>query len=194
MSSNLFPKNVFKGTNADGSRFTAREYDFETYANLEFGNFLLFLFASSLFYGFISPIIFIMILLTFDGKFSLLPLVCIFLSGFFICDANHGWIFTNLLSIFFDNSQMSMIYNMHYGIIVASIVLLAFSETIHTFICNLTEVVGLRWVLFLIIISLGFGMGYLKGTQYTSKQPDWVDRNLGVGIYKPDPYTNEVQE
>lgn len=192
MSSNLFPKNVFKGKNSDGSSFTVREYDFETYANLEFMNLLLMLFGGALIYGFISPIYFIFLILSFDGRFSLLPLVTIILSGFFIIDAKNGWIFTNLISIFFDNSQMSFIFNMHCGIISASVVLLAFSDSIHRTICKLTNEVPMRWILFLLIVSLGFSLGYLRGYQYTSKTPDWVDKNLKIGKYKVENETTET--
>ena len=193
METNLFPKNVFKGTNSDGSRFTAREYDFDTYANLELGNLFAVVVFGGLFSAFASPILFIFLLLAFNGRFSLMPLDCILFSGYFLYDANHGWIFTNILSIIFDNSQMSFIYNMHCGIILGSLVLLFFSNTIHSTICSITNEVAVRWVLFLAVIGLALFIGYAKGHQYTSKQPDWVDKNLGIGIYKPDPYADQYQ-
>lgn len=188
MSNNFLPKNVFKGTNSDGSRFTAREYDYETYATLEIGNFFVVLIMGSLFSAFISPFLFIFLLLSFNGRFSLMPLACILFSGYFIYDANHGWIFMNILSIIFDNDQMSFIYNMHYAILVASGILLVFGTVIHKFICQMTTEVSMRWIIFLSAIALALMLGYNKGKQYTSKQPDWVDKNLGIGIYKPDPY------
>jgi len=194
METNLFPKNVFKGTNSDGSKFTSREYDFDTYATLEMGNLFLVIIMGGLFSAFISPLIFLFLVLSFNGRFSLMPIACILFSGYFLYDANHGWIFTNILSIIFDNSQMSVIYNMHYGIIVASAVMLFFSNTIHKAICSVTQEVAVRWVLFISVIGLALFIGYAKGNQYTSKQPDWVDKNLGIGIYKPDPYANQVQE
>lgn len=188
MLNNLLPKNVFKGTNSDGSRFTAREYDYETYATLELGNLIILILFGGLLSAILSPFVFIILLLGFNGRFSLMPLACIFFSGYFIYDANHGWLFMNVLSIIFDNDQMSFIYNMHYAILVASGVLLVFGTVIHKLICQMTTDVSMRWIIFLSAIGLALMLGYSKGKSYTSKQPDWVDKNLGIGIYKPDPY------
>ena len=188
MSSNIFPKNVFKGSNSSGDNFIISEYDFETYATLEFVNLFTLILFGGLISALLSPILFIFIILSFNGRFTLTPIACILFSFYFIVDANHGWIFTNILSFMFDNQQMSILYNIHYGIIYSSFLLLLSPGLLHSIICKFTQQVAMRWIIFIIMLSLVFGIGYMKGYDYTSKQPDWVDKNLGIGVYKTDDY------
>lgn len=201
MSSNLFPKNVFKGTNSDGSKFTAREYDFETFANIEVGSFFLMLLGGICFSAFVSPILFLITVFTFNGRVTVLQILNVLVSSYFLLDCYNGWVFLTLMSIMFSDSTLSVLVNINVAIIFVNLVLIFFGRAIYNWISyggEEDENEGKLWIFFMGIVVVLFIFGYSRGSSITKHHPDWVNKNLQIGDYKkvevsPDAYKTDEQ-
>ena len=201
MSSNLFPKNVFKGTNSDGSKFTAREYDFETFANIEVGSFFLMLLGGICFSAFVSPILFLITVFTFNGRVTVLQILNVLVSSYFLLDCYNGWVFLTLMSIMFSDSTLSVLVNINVAIIFVNLVLIFFGRFIYNLISyggDEDENEGKLWIFFMGIVLVLFIFGYSRGSSITKHHPDWVNKNLQIGDYKkvevsPDAYKTDEQ-
>ncbi len=201
MLTNFLPKNVFKGTNSDGSRFTAREYDFETFANLEVGSFILMLFGGICLSAIVSPILFLVTVFTFNGRVTILQILNVLISAYFLIDCYNGWVFLNIISIFFSDSALSILVNINVAIIFVNLVFIFFGRFIYNWISYGTdedENEGKLWIFFMGIVVVLFMFGYSRGSKITKHHPSWVNKNLEIGDYKkveisPDAYKTDEQ-
>jgi hypothetical protein len=160
MSTNFLPKSVFKGTNSDGSTFIAREYDFETFALFEVGNFFAFLLVGGLFCAILSPIILVMIMLTFTGRFNFLYLLIYAFSGYFVYDCANGWLFSLFLNIFIDTDGLIFLTCVNIACMVIITILTFFGRTIINIINAIAADEITRYVIFFIITGIAFYITY----------------------------------
>ena len=201
MLNNFLPKNVFKGTNSDGSRFTAREYDFETFANLEVGSFIVMLLGGVCLSAFVSPIMFLVTVFTFNGRVTVLQILNVLVSGYFLLDCYNGWIFLNLISIAFSDSTLTILVNINVAIIFVNLAFIFFGRYIYNLISygsDEDENEGKTWLFFMVIVVALFMFGYSRGKNITKHNTDWVNKNLEIGDYKkveisPDAYKTDEQ-
>jgi hypothetical protein len=185
MSTNFLPKSVFTWTNSDGSRTTAREYDYETFITLEFGSLLASLFSLALFGVFLSPFLLIIALLTFSGSFNLRFLACILVSSYVLFDAYQGWILLRLLDFLFSESQLNVLMAINAGVLLVSLIMFIFGGFIHGIITNLTKVIFNRWLIFILFSLLIFKIGYSMNKSLTKNNFGWVHNHLFVNPQSP---------
>ena len=177
MESNFLPKNVFKGTNADGSKFTAREYDFETIAHLEVGSFILMLFGGAILGVFLAPLFFILSVLSFDGYSKIKFWVIMLISGYVLFDFSHGWLMLRLLDFMFDESSLNVLFAINTGVFVSSIVLILVGGLLYRWIIDTSNSVGSRWLFYIISVCIMFLIGYNIGK---TDKVGWVRQELGL--------------
>ena len=156
MSFNIFPKNVIKGETSDGKSFIANEYDFDTFATLQLMNLGLYLVVGSLFCIIASPIILIMIMIGFTGRFNFVYLSIPILSGYFILDCAKGWLMSLLLNFFIEADTLVLFVGIHIGCIAVIVVLTFFGKFIFNTINSITDEVMNRYVIFFFIMGLIF--------------------------------------
>jgi hypothetical protein len=70
MENNIFPKSVFTGKNADGSKFSMFEYDYGSYTNLTILNSFYTIFIISIVGSMVSPLLYLFGVLTYRAKFN----------------------------------------------------------------------------------------------------------------------------
>lgn len=192
MSTNFLPKNVFKGTNADGSKFTMQEFDLETMANIDIANFFMVLFFGAIFSAFLSPIILVFAIIGFNGSFTFKPVITLLFSMLFIYDCNNGWMISTIVSFMADSSNnyqlIDTLYNIHYGIIFVSLYLILFSRVTARFIMRNSDD-GIVRFLMIAMISFGiFLVGLSVGDNITSKDNEWFVKAHQWGKYTKNPY------
>jgi len=172
MSTNFLPKSVFKGTNSDGSTFTAREYDFETFAVLELGNLFIGLLGGGLFCAIMSPIILVMLMLNFTGRFNVIYLLIYAFSGYFIYDCANGWIFIVFLNLFIGESGLVFLTCVNIACIVVITVLTLFGKTTVNIINAIAADELTRYVVFFIAMGVIFYIAYSVAGQ--TVDTDWL--------------------
>ena len=175
MSTNFLPKNVFKGTNADGSRFTAREYDFETFATLEVGSGLLLLFSGVLIGVFLAPLLFILSVLSFDGYSKIKFWIVMLISGYVLFDFSHGWLMLRILDFMFDESTLNTLFAVNTGIFISCIVFILLGGLLYRWIVDTNNSVSSRWIFYIVIVCVMFFIGYNIGK---TDKTGWVRQEL----------------
>lgn len=192
MSTNFLPKNVFKGTNADGSKFTMQEFDIEAIANIELFNFFGLLFFGAFFCAFLSPIVIVLAIIGFNVRFNIMAVIALIFSGLFIYDCNNGWLISLVVSFLADSSNnyqlIDTLYNIHYGIIFVSLYLILFGRVTGRFIMRNSDDSIVR---FLMIAMISFGIflvGLSVGDNITSKDNEWFVKAHQWGKYTKNPY------
>jgi hypothetical protein len=168
MSSNFLPKNVFKGTNADGSRFTAREYDFETIAHLEFGSLVLILFGGAILGVFLAPLLFVLSVLSFDGYSKIKFWVTAIISAYVLFDLSHGWLMLRLLDFVFSEPSLNTLFAVNTGVLVASVGFILIGRV-------LRESLGNFYIVAVLVI---FFVGFRIGKTTVSTDTGWVRQEL----------------
>lgn len=167
MESNFLPKNVFKGTNADGSRFTAREYDFETFAQLEFGSLILMLFGGAVLGVFLAPLLFVLSVLSFDGYSKIKFWITGIISAYVLFDFSHGWLMLRLLDFMFDESSLNVLFAVNTGVLIACIGFVLIGRFLY-------ESLGSR-LFYILAILFMFFIGYNIGK---TDKTGWVRQEL----------------
>ena len=168
MGSNFLPKNVFKGTNADGSKFTAREYDFETIAHLEVGSFILMLFGGAVLGVFLAPLLFVLSVLSFDGFSKIKFWVTAIISAYVLFDFSHGWLMLMLLDFVFSEPTLNTLFAVNTGVLVASVGFILIGRV-------LRESLGNFYIVAVLVI---FFIGFRIGKTTVSTDTGWVRQEL----------------
>jgi hypothetical protein len=156
MSFNILPKNVIEGTNSDGKNFRAYEYDFNTFATLQMMSFFSYLLVGGFFCAIASPIILVMLMLNFTGRFNVLYLTIPVLSGYFIYDCANGWIMSLLLNFFIEADTLVLLAGIHIACIVVIAVLTIFGKVILNTINAISNDVTNRYIIFFIVVGFIF--------------------------------------
>ena len=154
MSFNLFPKSVIEGRTSSGKTFRAFEYDFSTFINLQLISIGCNLIIGFLICSIISPIILIMIMLTFNGRFNFLYLLIPLFSGYFLLDVFNDWFFTMLLKIFISDFWLKILVIVNITSIISIIILTIFGEYIVNKINGMTKDLIERYIIFFFIMII----------------------------------------
>lgn len=168
MGTNFLPKNVFKGTNADGSKFTAREYDFETIAHLEVGSFILMLFGGAVLGVFLAPLLFVLSVLSFDGYSKIKFWVTAIISAYVLFDLSHGWLMLRLLDFVFSEPSLNTLFAVNTGVLIASVGFILIGRV-------LRESLGNFYIVAVLVI---FFIGFRIGKTTVSTDTGWVRQEL----------------
>lgn len=156
MSFNIFPKNVIQGTNSDGKSFRAFEYDFNTFATLQFMSLISYLLVGGFFCAIASPIILVMLMLQFTGRFNIIYLTIPILSGYFIADCANGWLMGLLLNFFIEADTLVLLVGIHIACIVVIAVLTIFGKLILNIINAISNDVTTRYIIFFMVVGFIF--------------------------------------
>jgi apolipoprotein N-acyltransferase len=178
MLNNLTPKNVFKGTNADGSKFTAREYDFETYATLELGSVFTLLFGGAILGVFLAPLLFVLSVLSFDGYSKIKFWVTAIISAYVLFDFSHGWLMLRLLDFIFEESSLNILLAINTGVLICSVGFILIGGLLYRWIIDTNESLSTRWVVYIVAVSIIFFIGYSMGKGNAKKNIGWVEQKL----------------
>ncbi len=148
MGLNITPKNVFKGTNSDGTKFTINEWDFGTLANLNIAS-LFVTFIGCVFLCSIAPFIFFIIcVFTINGRPQILNILGILFSAYFLIDCYKGWIGTLTLNIVCDESQMKFMIGLNVACLITHLIFLFLTKTLYEYS------VGEKLIYFLILMCI----------------------------------------
>ena len=186
MSFDFLPKNVFKGRTSDGKKFEAFEYSYETYAWMQLGTFFSYLFVGGFLCAIASPIILVMLMLTFTGRFNILYLLIPIFSGYFIYDCANGWIFSALLNIFIEEGGLIFLTCLNISCISVITVMTIFGKSIYNYIINKYNDPTERYVIFFIMMGIVFAFSWLIA--YKKIEHNW----LGVSKIKTEVATDET--
>lgn len=154
MSFNLFPKSVIEGRTSSGKTFRAFEYDFSTFINLQLISIICNLIIGFLICSIISPIILIMIMLTFNGRFNFLYLLIPLFSGYFLLDVFNDWFFIMLLKMFISDFWLKILVSVNITSIISIIILTIFGEYIVNKINGMTKDLIERYIIFFFIMII----------------------------------------
>lgn len=172
MSFDLLPKNVIKGKTSDGKGFEAFEYSFETYAILQLGNLFITILVGGLFCAISSPIILIMLLIQFTGRFNIVYLAIPILSGYFIYDCANGWLFSLLLSLFIGGKGLVLLTCMNIACIVVVCFMTLFGSVIYNYIIKTASEVSERYLILFFIIGCVFILSWFIASCHVNV--DWI--------------------
>jgi len=176
MSFNIFPKNVIKGETSDGKSFTANEYDFDTFATLQLVSLGGYLIIGGLFCAIASPIILIMLMAHFTGRFNFVYLSIPILSGYFIYDCANGWIMSLILNFFIEADTLVSLVGMHMACISVIIILTFFGKFIINIINAATDDVFNRYGFFFSAMIIIFIISWIIASQHMNVE--------GLGLTK----------
>jgi len=119
------PKSVFKGTNADGSKFTVKEWEWGSLGSGMPGlGGVVGILVAIMFTSLIAPLMLILSVLSYKGKYQVTSIIGIVIGAYFLYDANHFWMASQLTSILFGSKFVAWCVAMTTASIVCHIVLL----------------------------------------------------------------------
>jgi hypothetical protein len=195
---NITPKNIYKGRNSDGSSFRMEEWDFATLSNIELGSGIIVFIFCMAFISIISPLLTLLTILSFSGRFNFMYVLSILLGGYFLYDCSHGWLGVLCLSFFASESTINLIINLNIASIVISSILVIFGGFIRDLIAKpidkydeetyllLSEdekqvaeaaVNRNKFIFYLFIIGLTIGSFMITGSM-VPRQKGWVKKNV----------------
>ncbi len=172
MSFDFLPKNVIKGKTSDGKKFEAFEYSFETYALMQLGTFFSYLFVGGLICAIASPIILIMLMLQFTGRFNIIYLLIPIFSGYFIYDCANGWIFSALLNIFIEEGGLIFLTCLNISCVSVIIVMTVFGKSIYNYIVNKYNDATERYITFFFMMGVVFAISWFIASKNIDK--NWL--------------------
>ena len=191
---NIFPKSVFRGTNSDGVKFSANEYDYSTYANICSANFFVYLLFGALFSGFVAPIVLLVSILSFNGRFNLIYVLGIIFSGYFLYDCYHGWVILLLLSFICNGSTgtehywfIDLLVSINIAVLITITALIVFGRPLFYWINEKIENYHSKLAYLFGFVLLIFVFGCIKGNTIVNKDKDWVTKALKLGDYNDSP-------
>ena len=159
----FIPKSVFKGTRADGSKFTIEEWDFFSLGNFNGQGIITLVFAAFLMV-IVSPVSLIYSVLTYNGKIKISNIIGIVFSCYFLYDVNHGWLGSMFTQIFISDSTMNFLIAINISSLIAHISLI-----ILTFLyADKFNVYPRMWWLSALMLFILF-IGYQYGNKITTK-------------------------
>ena len=120
----IFPKNIFKGTNSDGTTFRVEEWDYGTLAQIEFVESFFLLVAGIFIAAFIGPIYCVVALLHQNKFRNPFHIVIMLLCGYFVYDAAHGWIGLAALNLFLSEEAINWLIGINIASFITSFLLL----------------------------------------------------------------------
>jgi hypothetical protein len=170
---NITPKNIYKGRNSDGSTFRMEEWDFATLSNMELGGFAIAFVTCMALISIISPLLTILAVLAFSGRFNLMNVLAILFGGYFLYDCSHGWLGIVCLNLFASEATINLFVKLNIASIVISSVLLIFGGVIGSMMANSRNA-----FLFYLFIAVLFVGSFMLGGSVIPKDKGWVKRNI----------------
>jgi hypothetical protein len=195
---NITPKNIYKGRNSDGSTFRVEEWDFATLSNMELGSFVITFIVCMALVSIISPILAILGVLAFSGRFNLMYVLSIIFGAYFWYDCLHGWMGVLCLSFFASESTINLFLRLNIVSIVVSSVLLIFGKAIANVVTDpitkygedgylllssneqqaAEDSVNRNKVFFYLFIALVIVGSFVISSKFVPKQKGWVKQNV----------------
>lgn len=174
---NITPKSIFKGTNSDGSNFRMEEWDFSTLAQIELVSFIVTMLMVIVLSAFIPITLLVLTVVFFNGRFALANIVGLIGGIYFLYDCSHGWLTLLTLSMFFEESTISLLYGLNLGAVIGHIIIILFGGTLFNCVNQNKTNFGVI-ISFALIVVLFIGIGtHNKG---------WVDANLHPKVAEVD--------
>ncbi len=161
MSFNFLPKNAITGRTSSGEKFTAFEYDFGTYALLQLPGFIGALLIGGLFSAISGPIILIMLMLQFTGRFNLMYLTVPILSGYWLYDCHNGWLLSAMVNFIVEKETLLFLCKMNVACIAIITVMTLLGKTIYKLIVSLTNDVINRYIILFVLMFIVFLVSYV---------------------------------
>ena len=195
---NYTPKNILKGRTSSGETFTIREWDFATLGTLEALGFLGMLIPCLIFSSIAAPILTLLCLLGFNGRFRLTYVLILLVASYFLFDCYQGWISLGALNIFFEENTVDKLVYMNGASIIIVLILIVFGKSISNQIMkpvneldeatydalstgakkNLDKKIENRKYNFLIIMIIVFVFSLIFVQGIIGSEKGWVKRNI----------------
>lgn len=131
---NYTPKNILKGRTSSGETFTIREWTFEELGTLEALAFFVLLIAALVVGSVAAPILTLLAVIGFTGRFQFIQLLAILTGVYFLMDCYYGLIALAALKIFFEESTIDLLLLFNGGSVVISTILMVFGSSISNWI------------------------------------------------------------
>jgi len=114
MSLNFTPKNIIKGKQR-GSNFTLEEWDFNTFANLHLGEFLILFVIGVIASSILAPLVALFCIIRLDTNIKWLQIIGVLIGSYFIYDASHGWLGITALNLILDESSINYLVMINFA-------------------------------------------------------------------------------
>ena len=160
MGFDILPKNVITGKDSSGKKIELFEYDYGTYAVLQFGNILGILLIGGIFSAISSLIILIMLMIHFNGKFNPVSVTIPLISAFWLYDCHNGWLFSLFLNLFVGTDGLIFLSCMNIACIVVITIMVLFGPSIVRIINWFSNDVPTRYVMFFVAMIILFIIAY----------------------------------
>lgn len=180
--SGLIPNKFFKGKNADGSKFTAEEWDYADIATLDAMTFVVYLFVGCLFSAIAPVLITAIAILTYSGRSKMLYIIGILSSGYFLWDANHGWFVIMIVNWVMSEAAINTLMGLTAACLVLNAIFLVFGGVLYNIINSLSNSTRTCWLVFLTFVAIVALVTFssVKGTY--SHRKGWVETNVNDGL------------
>ncbi len=160
MSFDFLPKNIITGKTSDGKKFTAKEYDFGTYTLMQIPGLIGALLVGGLFSAISGIVTLGMLMVEFTGRFNLMYLAVPILSGFWLYDCHHGWIFSAIIDFFLGKGVLIFLCKVNIGCIVGVILMTLFGKTIYNTIIGMSDDIDTRYIIFFVGMIIVIAITY----------------------------------
>lgn len=158
---NIFPKNVFRGQNSDGSTFTMAEWDFSTLAQLQGLSFLITLIVSFLAAAVASPILLLVCLFTLNGQLRMINIVGILISAYFLIDAYNSWLGMSILGLFCDKAGITFMVALNVASLITHIAFFVLNGVTHRWLTSDENKRLERIPVYLFTVAMIFGVSFI---------------------------------
>lgn len=130
MDNNFMPKNIFKGTNSDGTTFRVEEWDFITLSNMELPRIIVMAIFFLVFSAFASPILTLLFIFGSVFRAKIFYFISGLVAAFMIYDFTYGIFILEALSMFFDNAGITYILFANILSLVIAVIMFFFGGMI----------------------------------------------------------------
>lgn len=118
------PEKIFKGTNSDGTKFTVEQWNYNTFANIQFTWYLLIFVAGLLLCSLASLILAVITIFYFKKRPILLNVAGILVGIYFWIDYYQTWLVKLALNVFVDDKNIKVLFIFNIMAIITNIICL----------------------------------------------------------------------
>lgn len=133
---NIFPKNVFKGKNSDGTTFTVKEWDYMTLMQLEGASFFVTLVTAFILSAFAPPLLLLISIFTINGRVKVSNIVGIIIGVYFLYDAYHNWLGMASLNLVFDKTGITNMVALNIAALIGNVLFFIFNGVIYRWVLS----------------------------------------------------------
>lgn len=131
---NFTPEKIHKGRTSSGETFTIREWKFEELATLESLKFFAILILASAVFSLAAPILALLAIYYFSGKFQFIQLLAVLAGGYFVYDCHVGFLSLIAVGMFVEESTIDWLLRMNGASVIVGGMLMFFSPLFMQFI------------------------------------------------------------